>query len=100
MRTEQERGRDEASSGARAKTDGSGQGLCGHRPALPYQCRADENLVRLQGGGGCTAAPAIPTRHERREKLKSNRNGQGNFHSHHSIGIVASHSAVPFPYLR
>lgn len=44
--------------------------------------------------------PAIPTRHERREKLKSNRNGQGNFHSHHSIGIVASHSAVPFPYLR
>ena len=36
---------------------------------------ADENLVRLQGGGGSTAAPAIPTLHERREELKPNRNG-------------------------
>lgn len=72
---DKQRGRDETPSGARAKTDGSGQGICGHRPALPYQCRADKNLVRLQGGGGSTAAPAIPTRHERREKLKSNRNG-------------------------
>ena len=70
-----QRGRDETPSGARAKTDGSGQGLCRHRPALPYQCRADENLVRLQGGGGSTAAPAIPTLHERREELKPNRNG-------------------------
>ena len=73
--TDKQRGRDETPSGARAKTDGSGQGLCRHRPALPYQCRADENLVRLQGGGGSTAAPAIPTLHERREELKPNRNG-------------------------
>ena len=55
-----ERNRDETPSGACAKTHGSGQGICGYKPALPYQCRADENLIRFQGGGGCTAAPAIP----------------------------------------
>ena len=73
---DKQRGRDEAPSGACAETHGGRQGLCRHRPALPCQCRADENLIRLQGGGGGTPAPAIPTRHERREELKSNRTGR------------------------
>ena len=29
---------------------------------LPHQCRADENLFRLQGCGGCARAPAIAIR--------------------------------------
>ena len=39
-----------------------GQGICGYKPALPHQCRADENLFRLQGCGGCARAPAIAIR--------------------------------------
>lgn len=30
--------------------------------ALPHQCRADENLFRLQGCGGCAGALAIAIR--------------------------------------
>ena len=29
---------------------------------MPHQCRADENLFRLQGCGGCARAPAIAIR--------------------------------------
>ena len=62
------------------------------------QDRADENLFRLQGGGGRTGAPAIPTRRQREPKLMSNRNGvsdgQGNSRTHYLIGTV-----VGFPIL-
>ena len=37
--------------------------LCRHR--------ADENLFRLQGGGGRTGTPAIPTRRQREPELMS-----------------------------
>lgn len=82
----------------RAQNDGSRQGFCRHRPALPRQRRTDENLFRLQGGGGRTGAPAIPTRRQREPELTSNRNGvsdgQGNSRTHYLIETV-----VGFPIL-
>jgi len=52
-----------------------------------------ENLFRLQGGGGRTGTPAIPTRRQREPKLMSNRNGvsdgQGNSRTHYLIETVA-----------
>lgn len=58
----EQRGCHETPSRTCPKVDGGGQGICGYKPALPHQCRADENLFRLQGCGGCARAPAIAIR--------------------------------------
>ena len=49
----------------------------GLKPSYLYKMmmrRADENLLRFQGGGG-TGVPAIPARCQREPKLMPNRNG-------------------------
>ena len=64
----------ETPAGTCAETDGGCQGVRQHRPAVPCQHRADEDLVRFQGRGGCAATPAIAAVQYCGQKLMSNRN--------------------------
>ena len=73
MRHRQERAQ-KLMAGTCAETDGGCQGVRQHRPAVPCQHRADEDLVRFQGRGGCAATPAIAAVQYCGQKLMSNRN--------------------------